>query len=189
MKRPHIVFCFWSLLATTILWPRYVKGFELHTTACSKSHNTARRTPTLSRRHPHGIRSDAKEIKLSSVFRTKLADDASYNTRDTSNRSSSRKEVNVVIRSTLSIGLVAFAIDTSSFAETASAEILSQSAPDFQTTVIVADSSMDSLPPTTQGENGGSPAGNAVLAAWVGISGFAGIKGVYDRFQQEEEDQ
>lgn len=187
MKRPHIAFCFWSLLATTILWPRYVKGFELHSTARSKSHNTARRMPTLSRRHPHGIRSDAKESILSSVFRTKLADGASYNTRDTSNRSSSRKELNVVIRSTLSIAL-ALAIATSSFTETASAEILSQSALDFQTIVIVADSSTDSLPPTTQGENGGSPAGNAVLAAWVGISGFAGIKGVYDRFQQEEED-
>ena len=130
MKRPHIVFCFWSLLATTILWPRYVTGFELHTTACSKSHNTARRMPTLSRRHPHGTRSDAKENKLSSIFRTKLADDASYNTRDTSNRSrtTSRKEVNVVIRSTFSIGL-ALAIATSFFVETASAEILSQSAP------------------------------------------------------------
>ncbi len=181
MQRLCGVFPFWYFLATAILWPSQVKGFELHTAG------SARRMPTQGCGHSHGIRSHEKEKKIFSVFGTKLVDDASYNAYDTLNKPSSRTEVNADIRATLSVAL-ALAIATSSFVETATAEPLSQSIPDFQTTETVADSSTDSLPPTTKVAREGSPAGNAVLGAWVGISGFAGIKGVYDRIQQEQED-
>ena len=175
MKSPRDVFPFWCFLAIQ------VNGFELHTA------DLARRMPTQGCGHSHGIHSHAKENSFFSVFRTELFDDSNCDAHDTRNKPSSTKEVNAAIRSTLSTAL-ALAILTFSFVETATAEPLSQSLPDFQTTMTVADSRTDSLPPTTQLESQGSPAGNAVLGAWVGISGFAGIKGVYDRIQQERED-
>lgn len=53
----------------------------------------------------------------------------------------------------------------------------------IQTTVSVA-SAETGVPE----KNDGSAAGNAIVLAWVGISAFAGVKGIYDRIQQEQEE-
>jgi len=84
-----------------------------------------------------------------------------------------------IARRSILASSLALTLATCSFVEMANAEPTI-----LQTTAVIANSDTASTDPE---DSSGSPAGNAVVYAWVGISAFAGVKGISDRVQQEQQ--
>jgi hypothetical protein len=110
-----------------------------------------------------------------------------------------RKAQNCAIRSSLA-SLFAAALVTSSSIEIAKAESIAPTTPFIETNTVAVSSSTASAPSMefvsssafalAQEESAGSlDAGNIILYAWIGISGYAGIKGVVDISKRNQEEQ
>ena len=175
MKNICLSFLSWALVAVTVLSSIHVEAFGWNTLSIFQVPVIASRMPQERCRNSHSLSSVMRVNSISSILSTAVIEKPSVT--DTCTDPNTLK----IARRSILASSLALTLATCSFVEMANAE-----SPIVQTTAVVANSDTVSTDPV---ESSGSPAGNAVVYAWVGISAFAGVKGISDRIQQEQQEE
>jgi len=176
----------YAFIALTVLLPiRNVVSLGLHQQSIARS-----KPPMIVCRMPHCACKDSRDVhngknEITSFYSPqKWILDGETHGGDKA-LLSLHTSLGPVMRSMFANGL-AFALVWFSAVESSTAETFEPTRNTFDTTGVLIAST---IAPTESSAVGTSAGGNLVLGAWIGISGYAGIKGIWDKYQSYQQDQ